>query len=77
MSGESDRIAVPTNGRGPHPVAPSPAAEAIEPAPDPAARSGSDLPLAMSPERLAVGLGIVASLVILIVGLARRGRSRD
>jgi hypothetical protein len=77
MSGESDRIAVPTNGRGPHPVAPSPAARASEPAPDPAARSGSDLPLAMSPERLAVGLGIVASLVIIIVGLARRGRSRD
>jgi hypothetical protein len=31
----------------------------------------------MSPERLAVGLGIVVSLVLLIVGLARRGRSRD
>ena len=48
-----------------------------DPAADPAAPSASDLPLAMSPERLAVGLGIVASLVILIVGLARRGRSRD
>jgi hypothetical protein len=76
MSGESDRIAVPTNGRGPHPVAPSPAAT-TDPAADPATRSARDLPLAMSPERLAVGLGIVVSLVILVVGLARRGRSRD
>ncbi len=76
MSGGSDRIAVPTNGRGPHPVAPSPAA-ATDPAADPATPPARDLPLAMSPERLAVGLGIVASLVILVVGLARRGRSRD
>ena len=77
MSGESDRIAVPTNGRGPHPVAPSPAAPRPTRRPIPPRRSAKDLPLAMSPERLAVGLGIVASLVILIVGLARRGRSRD
>jgi hypothetical protein len=77
MSGESDRIAVPTNGRGPHPVAPSPAVPTTDPAADPDTRSAKDLPLAMSPERLAVGLGIVASVVILVVGLARRGRSRD
>jgi hypothetical protein len=76
LSGGSDRIAVPTNGRGPHPVAPAPA-PATDPAADPATAHARDLPLAMSPERLAVGLGIVASLVILIVGLARRGRSRD
>ena len=50
---------------------------ATDPAADPATPPARDLPLAMSPERLAVGLGIVASLVILIVGLARRGRSRD
>ena len=77
MSTDPDRIAVPTNGRGPHPVAPSPAATQTEPPADPATRSARDLPLAMSPERLAVGLGIVLSLVLLIVGLARRGRSRD
>ena len=77
MSGDSDRIAVPTNGRGPHPVAPSPAATETEPAADTATRSARDLPLAVSPERLAVGLGIVLSVVLLIVGLARRGRSRD
>ena len=77
MSGESDRIAVPTNGRGPHPVAPSPAPTTPDPAADPATPPARDLPLAMSPERLAVGLGIVVSLVLLIVGLARRGRSRD
>ena len=77
MSGESDRIAVPTNGRGPHPVAPSRAAAPTDPASDPATRSTNNLPMAMSPERLAVGLGIVASVVILVVGLARRGRSHD
>jgi hypothetical protein len=77
MSGESDRIAVPTNGRGPHPVAPSPAVTTTDPAADPATPSARDLSLAMSPERLAVGLGIVASVVILVVGLARRGRSHD
>jgi len=77
MTGESDRIAVPTNGRGPHPGAPSPAIMTSAPAADSATRSANDLPLAMSPERLAVGLGIVASIVILVVGLARRGRSRD
>ena len=77
MSGGSDRIAVPTNGRGPHPVAPSPAPATTDPAADPTTPPARDLPLAMSPERLAVGLGIVASLVVLIVGLARRGRSRD
>ena len=76
MSG-SDRIAVPTNGRGPHPVAPSPVLAPTDPATDPDTRSAGDLPLAMSPERLAVGLGIVVSVVILVVGLARRGRSRD
>ncbi len=77
MSGGSDRIAVPTNGRGPHPVAPPPAPATTDPAADPATPPARDLPLAMSPERLAVGLGIVVSLVLLIVGLARRGRSRD
>jgi hypothetical protein len=76
LTSGSDRIAVPTNGRGPHPVAPSPAAT-TDPTADPATPSARDLPLAMSPERLAVGLGIVASLIILVVGLARRGRSRD
>jgi hypothetical protein len=75
LSSGSDRIPVPTNGRGPHPVAPSAAATTDSTA-DPATPPARD-PLAMSPERLAVGLGIVASLIILVVGLARRGRSRD
>jgi hypothetical protein len=77
VTGGSDRVAVPTNGRGPHPVAPSSAATTTDPAADPDASPARDLTLAMSPERLAVGLGIVASLIILVVGLARRGRSRD
>ena len=77
MSGESDRIAVPTNGRGPHPVAPLPPTTESEPAPEPTIRPARDLSVAVSPERLAVGLGIVVSLVLLVVGLARRGRPRD
>jgi len=77
VSGEADRIAVPTNGRGPHPVAPPPATTTTDPAAGPATRPTRDLAVAVSPERLAVGLGIVLSVVLLIAGLARRRRPGD
>ena len=76
MSQDADRIAVPTNGRGPHPVAAS--SEEATPA-DPANAvqlpSGTDLSNAVSPKQLAVGFGIVASVVLLLAGRARRRRS--
>ncbi len=73
MSQESDRIAVPTNGRGPHPI-PGPVATAE---PDPGTPSAQELSTAISPKQLAIGFGIVASLVVLLVGRARRSRSGD
>ena len=76
MSPDTDRIAVPTNGRGPHPVA----TPADEPTPEPAAAgverpAGTDLSTAGSPKQLAVGFAILASLGLLLAGRARRRRS--
>jgi hypothetical protein len=77
MSSDPDRIAVPTNGRGPHPV-PDPLAPS-----EPASESGSGAPseeemsTAFSPKQLAIGFGIVASLLLLLAGRARRRRSGD
>ena len=76
MSPDTDRIAVPTNGRKPHPVA-APVEEATPAAGADAVQSpsGTDLSNALSPKQLAVGFGIVASLVLLLAGRARRRRS--
>ncbi len=68
MSSDPDRIAVPTNGRRPHPVAAATAAAAPA-ADDP---TGPALPGGLSPQQIMVGFGIVASLVALAAGLARR-----
>ncbi|HEY4190502.1 MAG TPA: hypothetical protein VGM28_08790 [Candidatus Limnocylindrales bacterium] len=75
MSSDPDRIAVPTNGRRPHPVpaAPSTTAPATAPAgDDPTGPTTPALPGGMSPQQLAVGFGIVASLLVVAAGLARR-----
>jgi hypothetical protein len=71
MSPDVDRIAVPTNGRGPHPL---PDADVRVPS---AASGPSDreMSLAFSPRQMALGFGIVASLLLLIAGRARRRRS--
>jgi hypothetical protein len=70
MSQAPDRIPVPTNGKGPHPTAPEPAAPDVEPTPPPT--------VAFTPTQLAVGFGILASLVVLVAGrLRRRQRSRS
>ena len=77
MSQDADRIAVPTNGRGPHPAgaaAATPDGSGATVAPDDVP-SDEDLATAFSPARLAVGFGIVASLVLLLAGWARRRRS--
>jgi len=70
MSQDTDRIAVPTNGRGPHPVS-VPAAPADA---DLGAPSDEEMSTAFTPKNLAIGFGIVASLVLLVVGAARRRR---
>lgn len=72
MSQAPDRIPVPTNGKGPHPPETPP--EPIEPT-DPEAPSPASI--AFSPTQLAVGFGIIASLLLFAVGrLRRRNRSR-
>ena len=76
MSPDTDRVAGPTNGRKPHPVA-APAEEAAPVAGADAVQppSGTDLSNALSPKQLAVGFGIVASILLLLAGRARRRRS--
>jgi len=79
MSSDPDRIPVPTNGRGPHPV-PDPEVPAAS-----AARgsmggssggpSNMEMSVAFTPKQAAVGFGILASLLLLIVSGARRRRS--
>jgi len=64
MSQETDRIPVPTNGKGPHPVE-TPLAPADDEVPPPAS-------VVFTPTQLAVGFGIIASLVLLAVGRMRR-----
>ena len=80
MSTDSDRIAVPTNGKGPHPVTTPLAPLRGEPptAEPPLAFSPTDPALlgAVSPRGLAVGFGIVASLILLAVGRSRLRRGR-
>jgi hypothetical protein len=75
MSSDPDRIAVPTNGRRPHPV-PEAAATAAPAAGDPTTPMAPALPGGLSPQQLAVGFGIVASLVAIAAGVARRRAHR-
>lgn len=65
MSPETDRVPVPTNGKGPHAIK-APPAEAEAPLPD-------QTTAVFTPTQLAVGFGIVASLILLA---ARRMRRR-
>ena len=72
MSSDPDRIAVPTNGRRPHPVPPAAATATAEPAADPTAPSAPALPAGLSAQQIMVGFGIVASLIAIAAGVARR-----
>lgn len=71
MSPDPDRIAVPTNGRGPHPIP--------DPPTPPEASSGGpleeEMSMAFSPMQVAIGFGIVASLLLLLAGRVRSRRS--
>ena len=92
MTADPDRIAVPTNGRKPHPVEPSEPLEPLRGEPPTAAPPSGEPPRkatarifdptdpallgAVSPRGLAVGFGIVASLVLLALGRSRLRRGR-
>jgi hypothetical protein len=81
VSADSDRIAVPTNGKRPHALTIEPesaAAAAADRAAEPVAPgtpTPTDLAGAMSPRRLAVGFAILASLGVLLAGRVLRRRS--
>jgi hypothetical protein len=68
MTNDLERVPVPTNGKGPHPAAkPEPPPIADEPL--------GELNVNFTPTQIAVGFGIVASLVLLAARqFRRRGR---
>lgn len=68
MSPEPERVAVPTNGRGPHHAANPVPSEATE-RPSPKVS-----PAAFSPTQLVVGFGILASILVIFARRIRRGR---
>jgi hypothetical protein len=71
MTTEPERIKVPTNGKGPHRVDEPPRPDSSPSDPSP----GDALTVAFTPTQIAVGFGIVASLVLLLARqLRRRGR---
>ena len=87
MSGPGDRIPVPTNGHRPSiarvtdapPPAGAPpeggAARPTVPAPRPA-RGGPtapDLRIAVTPATAAAGFGVLAAIIVLLLGRRRRG----
>jgi hypothetical protein len=80
MSQDTERIAVPTNGRKPHAASAPPGPLRGEPptADPPKSFSPTDPALlgAVSPKQLAVGFGIIASLILLAVGRSRTRRGR-
>ena len=69
MSPDSDRIAVPTNGKGPHSV---PAAVDSAGAP-----TEEEMSVAFTPKQVAVGFGVIASVVLVVIGLLRRRPTDD
>jgi hypothetical protein len=82
---DPERIAVPTNGHERHPVVQPLMPLRGEPptaGPPPSAASAStagpsneEYSVAFTPKQVAIGFGILASLVLLLAGRARRGRS--
>ena len=74
MSQDTDRIAVPTNGRRPKAV---PTAGArLRPEPASPGTSDEELSVAFTPKQLAIGFGILASLVLIVAGRMRRRSGR-
>lgn len=71
MSNTEDRIAVPTNGHRPPLSSDSPAPS--EASPETGAPSMDELRVAFTPGQVAAGFGIIAALILLVVG-RRRGK---
>ena len=80
MSTEPDRIAVPTNGKGPHPLtSPLPPLRGEPPTAEPLHTFSPNDPALLGsvlPKQLAIGFGVVASLVLLALGRSRRRPGR-
>lgn len=76
MNHDTDRVTVPTNGRKPHTV-PDAADDADDAAPrDPVAKVTSpELTIAVNPAQLAVGFGVIAAVILLLLG-RHRGRRK-
>lgn len=80
MSGDSEKVHVPTNGHGPHTLQPKtspepPTATAVPTAAidlDAASGPSRSMSFQPTPGQLAVGFGILASLILLLVGRRRR-----
>jgi hypothetical protein len=71
---ENDRVRVPTNGhRAPLAVDGSAAGAPMPDAPEGAVRP-ADPRIAFSPGQVAAGFGILAGIILLIVGSRRRGQ---
>ena len=72
MSPDTDRIAVPTNGKGPHPVPEASVAATKPVVPEPPVRPSATF----TPTQLAVGFGILAAIIALLArGLRRQSRA--
>jgi hypothetical protein len=69
LSQETERIPVPTNGKGPHPV--------HEPAMPPDEQDDVVPTVTFTPTQLAVGFGVIASLILVLLGWMRRNRRRN
>jgi hypothetical protein len=69
MTSDLDRVPVPTNGKGPRHV---------DEAPPSASSPADEVAVTFTPTQIAIGFGIVASLVLLAVRQLRRrgGRGR-
>jgi hypothetical protein len=60
------------NGKAPPPEPAAPELPSAEPASPDAASTGPDLRIALSPAQAAVGFGVIASLILLVLRQRRR-----
>jgi hypothetical protein len=68
MTNDLERVPVPTNGKGPHPAAEPKLPRSTE-------EPSGELEVSFTPTQIAIGFGIVASLIVLAARqFRRRGR---